>query len=178
MKNILIYSVLVAVSLQSRIFADDAKSYEWGALTNKVQMSISLVNGSNEIKLGEPVNLLIQFGNITTNETFLAHYSNGGGPCQGLSFVITDPSNTDVSPVYPKGYQAFSFAHFRVPPNQTNGFKFNLDSLCNSGFLQRFDKIGTYKILAMQEGQFVGTNQVFFTVISNPLYVTAVPDKR
>lgn len=176
MKNKFIYFIAAAIILQTQVFANDAKTYEWGALTNKVQMSISLANNTNRIKIGESIRLLIQLRNTSTNEIFGGFNSLVGS--RGLSFEIINPSNRDVSPIYTKDYDVFSSgAYFSIPPNQTKSFKYDLDALCKSGFLQKFDQVGTYKIIAMRKGHFVGTNQAPFTITSNQLNIMVVNDK-
>lgn len=162
---------------QLQIFAADVRIYEWGNATNKIQMSISLIDGTNEVEAGGPVKLFIQLKNSSTNEEFLGKYSISGGPGQGLSFVIADPSGIDVSPTYPKDYAAMNaIAYFSTPPIQTKGFEYNLDTLCKLGFLKKMDQVGNYKIIAIQKGR-VGTNSIPFIVTSNPLKVKIIPKR-
>lgn len=167
MKPAFSFCVLVTILLQSRVLADDAKIYEWGLLTNEVQMSISVANGSNEIKIGQPVKLLMQIRNNSTN-VFRGRYSLGGWRGDGLSFNIIDPSNADISPNYLDQKDAFAVVTIAIQPNQTKSLNiFNLSMRC------QFDKVGTYKIIAMQRGD-LGMNLPPFTIISNPLSIAVV----
>lgn len=173
MKNQSIFCTFAAIFIQSQIFGADAINYQWGLLTNNVQMSIRLNSVSNETRIGDRVELLIHLRNISTNKNdiFTGRYSLGGGSGQGLSFNVLNPSGKDVSPKYPKNYEAIhAIALVSGLPCQTNSFKFDLSTLC------KFDQVGTYKIIAMQRGR-LGTNQLFFTVASNPLNISVVGDK-
>jgi hypothetical protein len=160
-------SVLFVLTV-GQVFAEDVRTDEWGAITNKMQMSISLKGDKKQIGTNQPFSLLIRIRNVSTNELFHGYYTYVND--YELSFVVIAPSGKDISPKFPKDRVAGSGAAIRVPPNQTKKFEFNLSYFC------MLDKIGTYKIIAKQKG-YLGTNQTPFIVISNPLYISVVPDQ-
>lgn len=174
MKGVTIFIILVAIVLQSRVFADGTEIHCWGPLTNDIQMTISLDKGTNEISLGEPVELLIQFRDSSTNEFKSVHSATWGG----LTFIVTDPFNRDVSPVWPKDeIVGHSVILFTTPPGQIRSFHFDLSALYKDDSFRKLDKSGTYEIIAMQKGH-LGITNAPFSLTSNPLRIRIrVPDK-
>ncbi|MGH7953665.1 MAG: hypothetical protein ACREFE_17345 [Limisphaerales bacterium] len=172
MKTNLIFTFIMLAFCHA--LANDWKTNEWGEITNNVQMSINLKNNEREIKIGEPILLAGHIRNLSTNETFLGYRPSAGAP--DLTFVVINPFGNDVSPKFPKDNVSISGAMVSVSPGQTKSFKFDLNVLFKLWYLQKFDKVGTYTIIARQKG-YSGTNQTAFTVTSNPLYVTVVADK-
>jgi hypothetical protein len=167
MKTIVFY-LMFAMLAVGQVFAEGVRTDEWGVVTNGIQISIRLKGDDKEIKVNQSFNMLIQIRNVSTNELFHCYYSNRNG--YDLSFTVIDPSGKDVSPIVRNDDIGGSGAAIFVPPNQIKRFQFNLS------YLHKFDEIGTYKFIAKQKG-YVGKSQNEFTVISNPLYVTVVPDK-
>lgn len=161
--------VLVQIIMQSNVFAQDEKQFEWGPSTNQIQISLSLVGNPAKIKVGSSIPLLIQIRNASTNEAFNTSYSGGCGPAQGLAFTIIKKGLWDenVSPEFPKDYYAgFSIADISAKPSQTVHFPYDLHILQKVGFLKKLNHPGTYQVIAELTGT-MGAKT--FTVVSNPL---------
>jgi hypothetical protein len=166
-KNFLMVLIFVSVAL-SNALAQDPATNEWGAPTNNVQMSIRLKNGGKETSLKKPVELLIRYRNISTNETFILNRLNDIEMDTSYSFTVLSPEGKNICPGVTE--TAFSGDIIRLGPNQVAELNFNLSVRC------KFDEIGTYKIIA-KNTEIVSEKNKAFEVVSNPLYVSVVPEK-
>lgn len=170
MKKYFYFSIITALAIL-RTSADDTKTNEFGITTNKIQMSISIAEINKKININQPFNLLICIKNESTNELFHGHYTYSND--HDLSFVVIAPSGKDISPEFSKDQEvvAISGASILAYPNQIKKIQYNLSSTCN------FNEVGVYTIVAKQKG-YLGTNQIPFTVTSNPLSVNVVGSKK
>lgn len=165
---------IACIMLPQAVFATDTRQNEWGPWANGLRMSISLTNDTNEIKMGEPVRLLIKIANTSTNGVFVPLISVMGNSRRDLSFKITSPSHKDVSPFFREFSRNISGIHVGgANSGQTNSFEFDLGLRLNLAQAPKFDEVGTYTIVATQKGCF-WTNKVEAAVISNPLEVKVV----
>jgi hypothetical protein len=163
MKKYLYSSIMLAMLIGSQVFADTLQTKS-GAISNNIQMSVSLKSGVNEIKTNQPVVLLIRFKNISTNETFRIYQANAIEYDRGYTWVVISPSGNDISPNMEKIPVSESGGFIRLSPNQIKELEFNLSHLC------KFDEIGTYKIVA-KKTMLSPENQKPVTVVSNPLNI-------
>jgi hypothetical protein len=63
------YSCIVYLIASCLAFADDTNVYEWGPKAGNFQLSIRLKGGGKEIKTNQPLDLMIRFRNLSTNES-------------------------------------------------------------------------------------------------------------
>jgi hypothetical protein len=162
-----IVSVVVIVGLAAQhLFAEDARTSEWGSVNCNAQMSIGLKGNMKEVATNQPFGLFIRIKNISSNETFHLYHRLGGDRLDpSLAFVVIAPSGKDVSPILELVARG-SGASVSVTPSQTHEFEVNLSHLC------KVDEVGTYTIIAKEN---IGTpgNQPCW-VVSNPLHVSVV----
>jgi hypothetical protein len=156
-------AALTAVALWQS-FAADPKANDWGLATNNLQMSIT-VEDVPSIKPGQPLNLLVHFKNVSTNEVFDIYEVNGTVFDSSYSFVVTSPSGKDISPDLAKFQEASSGRGHKLDPGRILDLKFGLAKLLT------LDDVGTYTIVAKKK-VWSGTNGTWFEVVSNILKVT------
>lgn len=89
-------NVLAALSCWQGI-EGEVKAEDWGALTNGVQMSISVENGK-EISFEKPVKLSFSFKAVSTNELPRLSRQSDIESDDTYSFIIISPSGKDISP--------------------------------------------------------------------------------
>ncbi len=167
MKTYLYWLPVLGSLAVCQAFSEDVKAHPWGAMTNSVQMSISLRDDGKEVKIGQPLALMMRIKSLSTNETFTLVLLNEIERDPGFSFIIVSPSGRDISPKPSIGSGSGHIG--ALAPGQTVELKFDLASIC------RFDEVGTYKIIAKREVLAARRNRVF-EVVSNPLGVPVVPD--
>ena len=162
--KLILYFLTYAVLVNCKADEGNLSNYNWGQLTNNIQMGISLKNGETSIRLDSSIILLIHFRNTSTNETFGAGYSYSDD--RDLSFKITNSFGWDVSPKFPNKYGEISAGTFYAPLNKTNTYQFNFGELRRLGYLKSMNKAGEYKIVARLEMISLETKKSF-TVTSN-----------
>ena len=162
MKNCLRCFLVVDLLAAPGALADNATTDKWGAVTNDMQMSISLKSGEKEIKTNQPVELAIRLRNLSTNATFWISLFDADQKLGGLSFVVTSPSGKDAS----VATKSSSGRVVRVAPSRTRQFEFDLSCL------YKFNEVGNYQITA-KFGELMGVKKKF-EVISNPLSLGVV----
>ena len=166
------YNLFVVVSILLSITGSRAEDvHEWGPVTNNLQMSIALADGTNVIA-GKDFCLTIFFRTKSTNEFTIAYKVNGTTSDPSYSFEITSPSGRDVSPNTSKLKPPMSGGVVPILPNEVASIRFDLGELC------RLDESGTYKIVVKKNGLFPEKDEKSPTLISNPLLVKVVPAKN
>ena len=170
MINKSIYFITIVILLQTQAFADDAKSYKWGDITNNIQMSINLASNVGVIKTNEPVILFIRLRNLSTNDTFLIYEVNGVVRNRAYSFDVISSLGKNICPNMDKINEAESGDFTSIAPNQTGEFEYNLSQIC------KFNEIGNYKITA-QRKMICPDQKTRFKVMSNTINVTIVSGK-
>jgi len=173
MKSTLLLLTVVVLMTGGRGLVGNIKAGEWGPVTNNLQMSLRLQCAQVEIKTNEPVRLLIQVRNVSTNEVIgIPRPKEAIEKIGYFSFDVVSPSGRDISPASrPKPY--YGSARF-LAPGHSEDFKVDLSRICN------LEEIGTYKIIARrtETRTDIRTKEVIpFGVRSNPLYVSVVADK-
>jgi hypothetical protein len=196
MKPHIYYISMLTVLAVWQVLADDAKTNDWGAVTNNLQMSISIIpvnakgiitlgpgtnniqmptnlkGDKNKIIVNQPFSLLVRIKNNSTNETYDSYITIDANPDPktGLSCIVISPSENDISPhLIDTAQRVFiSGAIGVVHPNHTYEFEFRLSDLC------KFDKVGTYKIIAKKEYRSSKDHKAFI-VVSSPLNVSVIP---
>ena len=139
---------------------------EWGSIAYRTQISIGLKSSENVFKTNQIVKVLVRIRNLSTNEACNIYVQRAFANNEDFSFIVSSPSGKDMSPVFHKTDVGSGGIVF-IPPNQINGFQFDLNEICKT------DKIGTYKII-MKMQRWSPTEKKSFEVISKPLYVTIV----
>jgi hypothetical protein len=163
--SFLMACTLAAHSASTIVISSEA----WGAVTNNVQMSVTVEGGSRNIKTNQPVSLRILIRNVGTNETFYVDVPAAIEMDPRFSFKIISPTGRNVSPKAPKIY-AGSGATLTLGPGQTNELRFNLSKLF------KFEEVGTYTITATKEVWTLEESRNF-KVVSAPLSVSVAPGK-
>jgi len=137
----------------------------WGIARGNVQLSINLKNGHSRILTNEPVELIVCFKNVSTNETFTVYLSHNEDALHGFGFQIISPSGKEARliPALSRGSGRF----MNIGPSQIGHFEFNLSRLFH------FNEIGIYTIVARRTIHSRATERPI-TVISNPLLVSVV----
>jgi hypothetical protein len=148
--------------------ARDLHSQQWGAMTNNVQMAISLKGGQKEIKTNQPLVLLIQIKNRSEKDNFVIYRRNWIEGDPGFSFAVLTPSGKDISPKPVVGGGSGMLA--TLAPSRTMEIEINLGARC------RFSEAGSYRVVAKREVLDPRTKQAF-RVVSNELQVPVVADK-
>ncbi|MBP7826039.1 MAG: hypothetical protein KA236_05775 [Verrucomicrobia bacterium] len=169
MKQHFRFVVILSLVYALQSFSEDAKGNEWGPVTNNAQMSIASQAAKNELKIGQPVNLWVRYRNISTNQTVCVFAVNGTVHDPEYSFFVMSPSGKDVSPDLKK-WAPESGRIMCVRPRQVRAIEFNLSAVC------KFDEVGTYKITAQKRGIWTGEKSIPFSLVSNPLLLSIVPD--
>lgn len=160
MKKHFSYSIVLAALSSGQVFAGESSATVWGPVGCGLQMSISLPE-QNRLNTNMPFNILISYKNVSTNKIVIYEASDVVHD-SSYSFKIIAPSGNDVSPDLRNVIDTDSgVAHF-VATNQTTEINYPLTHFC------KFDKLGTYKIVARKRFETCD-------VVSNPLYVTVVP---
>lgn len=158
-KKIQIYLIIFAMSIW-RAFANDIQITDDGVTNCGVKMSITLKENDKEIKTNQPVNLAICITNISDSVLYLLDM----GITEDFSFIITSPSNKDISQKPLSGTLIVSrTVQQYVQPNGSVNYFLNLRSECD------FNEIGTYKVTAKRKT--IGGCEL----VSNTLKVTVVP---
>lgn len=157
-------SISILLISVDQCLAADADTNAWGAVTNHIQMSISLKDGSQTLKTNQPVELTVRYRNVSTNETVLFYDPRSVVADVTYSFQIISPSGTDISPVRPTSSTAGSTFYHPIAPGGSFEADINLSSFC------KFDQVGAYKVVVKKVifPQNVGD---WFTVVSNELDV-------
>jgi hypothetical protein len=158
-KIIQIVLIIGAMSIW-RAFADDMQTNDWGVTNCGARMLIALKEINKEIKTNQPVNLVMCITNISDSVLYLLDISIAAD----FSFVITSPSNQDVSPKISSGdiYVSRTVQRY-IAPNGSINYSFDLRSVCN------FNEIGTYEVVAKRK--LLGDCEL----VSNPLDIKVVP---
>jgi hypothetical protein len=165
MKKYLFCLSLFAALTAVEVFADETNKIEWGAITNNVQISISVKDGLATIRTNQPFSLLVRIRNVSTNQAISVYRWVGTQVDPGFSWVVVSPSGKDVSPIAELAAHG-SGAFHHINPNQTFEYEFNLSSLC------KFGEIGTYKIVFKMNTS--ESPHKLCWVVSDPLYLTVV----
>lgn len=156
--------VILIIQFATQVFADNTETNSWGPVNDDIQMSIRLKSDVSEIKTNQPVELLIGFKNVSTNETLRISTLNAIETDPGYSWIVTSPSGKDISPVPDNMPVTGSGARIPLPPGQIIEFNFNLSLLCE------FNEIGTYKIVA-KKSIYSPSKHKLFKAVSNPLNI-------
>lgn len=173
MKSTLLLLTVVVLMTGGRGLVGNIKAGEWGPVTNSLQMSLRLQCEREEIKTNEPVRLLVQVRNVSTNEVIWIPRPKEAVEKTGyFSFVVVSPSGRNISPAsQPKPY----YGSVRLlAPGHTEDFKVDLSRICN------LEEIGTYRIIARRtetRSDKRTKGAILFEVRSNPLYVSVVAGK-
>lgn len=148
--------------------SEETTTNKWGVARGNVQLSIDLKRGHEPILTNEPVELIVRFKNVSTNETFSIYLSNDERAQHGFDFQVMSPSGKEVRlvAVVSRGSGRF----MNIGSNQIGHFEFNLSRLFN------FKEIGIHTIVASRT-MLAPTTQTPFTVASNPLFVSIVPSQ-
>ena len=160
----------------TRALAGDSP-IQWGPTTNNAMLSLSLNSSVNRFTTNTPVKLRIRTRNVSTNEAFLVYRPDWAEADLQLSFTVVSPAGKDVSPKIDLTRASISGRLIRLGPNDEVDIDFNLSDLC------KFDEAGTYKVIVKRMMSYWrDDNQKApsgngFQVVSNPLYVSVVPDK-
>jgi len=141
---------------------------QWGPLTYNTQISIGLDSNTNKFRTNEIINLLVRIKNVSTNDGFGMIVGLPITFTEGASFLVTSPSGKDLTPAMQHSYRLQGLATW-IQPNHVEGFAFHFDEIC------QYNEIGTYKILVKMQRPSPDRRKLF-DVISNPLYVTIIPD--
>jgi hypothetical protein len=187
-----IYTIILTTLAVWQVFADDFKTNDWGSMTNKLQMAISIIppnskaikklgpetnyiqslrphGYTNEIRVNEAFSLLVRIKNSSTNEAYSSYVTIDANPDlrSGLACTVISPSGKDMSP-HPAATHTtfFSGSFIVVSPQQIGEFEFKLSDLC------RLSEAGIYTITAKKEFRASEVTNRFFTVLSNPLKVS------
>jgi len=148
----LIFAALIALR---------AIASEWGAVSNNVQMSISL-----KVVVGQSFSLRVRYQNLSTNQIVRMYISNYPylESFGGMGFVVISPTGKDISP-QEKTSGSYSGGFARFGSNEVKEAEFPL------GDVYKLNEIGDYHISA-KKTLLIGTNSV--EVVSNPLLVSVV----
>jgi hypothetical protein len=168
MKKRFFCTLFLAAFFGPYVWAENVETNVWGNVINNIQIGIGTKDNNTQIKTNQSFNLGIRIKNLSTNESFYFYLPAAAIEGDPISFVVTSPSGKDVSPIPPR-VELGSGANVNVPPNQIYTYVFNLSYLC------KFDEIGTYKVTAKMNVS--ATQHKSDWAISNPLYVTVVPDQ-
>jgi hypothetical protein len=131
----------------------------WGATNCGAQMSIALEETNNEVKTNEPVNLTICIANVSDSGITILDILG----VRDFSFVITSPSNKNMSSISPSEIEYSSRKVLcSIPPNGRVHYSFDLRSVCN------FNEIGTYKVIVKRK-------LANCELVSNQLFISVIP---
>jgi hypothetical protein len=147
----------------------EIQTNEWSALIDNTQISIGLKNDEKVFKTNQIIEVLVRIKNLSTNETYNVYVQRMFTNNEDFSFVVISPSGKDISPLFhrtPIGSGGF----VSVPPNQINGFQFDLNEICKT------DEVGTYKIILKMHRWSPNKHQSF-EIVSKPLFVSVVPSQ-
>jgi hypothetical protein len=156
------FSILTASLAVWQASGAQTESNHWGAVTNNLQMCIALEDGI-ERKVSEPLNLMILYRNVGSNETFQIYQVNGTVSDPSYSFTITSPSGKDISPDLTK-LAAFSGQVHGLEPGKIVEIRFPLSKVC------KVVELGSYEIVARKE-VWSDSKGARFQVVSNRLRV-------
>ncbi|HEU6447729.1 MAG TPA: hypothetical protein VFV23_04755 [Verrucomicrobiae bacterium] len=125
------------------------------------EISIRLKEPAKEIKTNEPVIVIVQIKNTSTNEmlTFMIHSSP-----MDFTWNITSPSGKDLSPTNSLPEFGASW-NPKLSPQESRDSSYNLSEICN------FNELGTYKIIARNQVLSSFTKRKVCEIISNPLEI-------
>jgi hypothetical protein len=163
MKSDLLCVLIFASSFIGSAYASQTDD-DWGPTTNDLQMSISL--NCSEIKTDQPCVLSIRYRNVSTNEMFRIYEVNGTVYDPTYSFTVTSPSGEDISPDTADIHESGSGQDHHLYPGQILNISFDLSLVC------KFDKAGTYQVIAKRNEIWSIQKHRPFTVVSNPLRIT------
>jgi hypothetical protein len=129
-------------------------------------MSIRISDAGVQARTNEPVRLVIEYKNTSTNNNFTVYQAAVVEEDPSCFFSVMSPSGKNISPEN-RGF-ADSGAPLPLSPGQVNEYRFNLSKLCT------FSEAGTYKIIA-RKAIYWPAKQHGFMVVSNPLDVKVLP---
>lgn len=141
-------------------FAQETNAADWGPVSHNLQMSISLKDGKNDVRLAQKIILTAKYKNLS-NKTFIMYEYNGAVLDPNYDFKITSPSGQDISPDMKNISPSDSGAVKPIAPGQIYEVNLDLSSVC------KFEAAGIYKIVATK--QVNDESGVQFKIISNPL---------
>lgn len=158
----------VALFIAASTPGSEQPATEWGAVSNEVQMAISLKGDARAIETNEAFQLRVRVKNMGgTNVWSTLGVAPVNKRSLGIECEIISPSGRDVSPVPPKeNYILPHFVGLNVPPGKVEEFEFKLSDIC------KLDEVGTYKITAKK---WIGRDKnQGWVVTSNPLFISVV----
>jgi hypothetical protein len=170
MNKCIYYYLSVALLGVWQSLADVTQTNDWGPATNSLQMSIRIEGDKAQIKVGQPVKLLIRYKNVSTNETFTLYEFEGVVDDASYSFIIRSPSGMYLTSDY-KVQEPASGAVHGLGPGEIFETRFDI------GKLYKFDQVGTYRIIAKKAEMWSPSKHQAFIVVSNPLDVKFVPSQ-
>jgi hypothetical protein len=157
MKKTISLILTIGTITGSQVFADDTNQI--GTASCDAEISITLKEPAKEIKTNEPIIVVIQIKNTSTNEILLFRIKNVP---TDFTWNIVSPSGKDLSPTnqFPAGGSG-SFP--KLKPLELSGADYNLREVCS------FNEVGTYKVFAKKEVFFILPTRKKCEIISKPL---------
>lgn len=138
---------------------------KWGPATGDTQAAISLASDQHTFKKGQTVQAVARIKNLSTNEAYRITVERIFTNNFDFSFVVIAPSGKDISPVFHLEVVG-SGGILNVPPNQVNGFRFDLNEIC------KLDEPGIYQFIFKVKRTVPASGGKLFEAVSPPLLVS------
>lgn len=139
MKSIIAFFLILAKTTFSLSAAENTNNV---VRPCNAEISIRLKEPAKENKTNEPIMLLVQITNLSTNETLMFRMENMP---TDFTWTIISPSGKDLSPKASPIGVAISGWFPKLKPNESREADFDLSSVFN------FNESGTYKIAVKKE---------------------------
>ena len=170
MNNISLLLSALSILATSQAPAHDVSAAEWGPPTNGVQLAITTKYAGNRITTNQPLVLMCQIRNVSSNGTVYTFTVAGTRVDQGFHFTVIAPNGMDISPPLNTNPFYGSAVNVTLGPKEIYKFEFNLGLLC------KLNQIGMYKITGTLKLGSVRNKSC--EVTSNLLCVYVVPGER
>lgn len=139
MKTIITLISMLATTAFSNAFAENTNNADSSC---NAEISIRLKEPAKEIKTNEPVILLVQIKNLSTNETLIFRAENMP---TDFTWTITSPSGKNVSPKKSPFNAAISGWFPKLKPMEARESDYDLSAICG------FNENGIYKVIVKKE---------------------------
>jgi hypothetical protein len=166
MKIYFFYSVTVLLAVLAESISCCMAADECGAISNNVQLCINLKEPGRTRTNNEPVVLVFQVKNFSTNDSFNFLHSEIAGQNPAISLVVVSPSGKSKSPDT-SPFKLVQVGRKTVLPDQTLEFEFKFSDVC------RLDEAGTFEVTSKLELNTTGKRHSF-AVTSNTLKLSCV----
>jgi hypothetical protein len=159
MKKIISLVLLVGTIVFSSTFAEDTNRV---ASSCEAEISIRIKDPAKEIKTNEPVILIVQIQNVSTNAMLM--FRTESLPTD-YTWTISSPSGKDLSSKPDLLPEAISGSFPKLKPLESRETDYDLNQVCN------FNEAGIYKVIVKKEVFSISPERKKCEIISNPLNI-------